>query len=342
MTANSIRRRSLWTAAALLGAVTLALAVEGPAPPAGTPPVAPSAPAVTTPAAPPAPPAPAGPVNGIRNKIAAGDLLSAESILEVHRAENGEDPAYLSGLAWLARGALLLDDLDKAERYASDLRRRCAEAKARDFALEEDHAAEIAYGTAIEVEAQRLARLKGAKKAAEYVRSELAGIKGPVALRSRLNKRLNLLTLEGAPAPELVVDDVIGEPPPALQALRGRPVVLFLWAEWCGDCKAQKGALARAVKRHATDGVQFVALTRYYDGVDTRAAEKERVAGVWASTYAEVGPLPIVFSTASMERYGGSSTPTFVFIDRAGIVRRYTPTRLTEDELERSLALILR
>jgi thiol-disulfide isomerase/thioredoxin len=212
----------------------------------------------------------------------------------------------------------------------------------RDFSLEEDHAAEIAYGAAIEVEAQRLVRLKGSKKAAEYVRGELAGIKGPVTLRSRLNKRLNLLTLEGRAAPALAIEDTIGDPPPALQALRGRPVVLFLWAEWCGDCKGQKSALARAVKRHAADNVQFIALTRYYDDAEKRAAEKERVTGVWASTYAEVGPLPIVFSTASMERYGGSSTPTFVFIDRAGIVRRYTPTRLSEDELEHAIALILR
>lgn len=34
-----------------------------------------------------------------------------------------------------------------------------------------------------------------------------------------------------------------------------------------------------------------------------------------------------------MLRYGVSATPTFVFIDRQGIVRSYTPTRLTEAEL---------
>jgi hypothetical protein len=50
----------------------------------------------------------------------------------------------------------------------------------------------------------------------------------------------------------------------------------------------------------------------------------------------------MVLSTASMERYGGSSTPTFVFVDRAGIVRGYTPTRLTEAELDRAVAAILR
>lgn len=85
-----------------------------------------------------------------------------------------------------------------------------------------------------------------------------------MALRSRFNKRLNLMTLEGTPAPDLAIEDSIGEPPPSLQSLRGRPVVLFLWAEWCGDCRNQRLALAQAVKKHAADGVQFVTLTRYY------------------------------------------------------------------------------
>ena len=57
---------------------------------------------------------------------------------------------------------------------------------------------------------------------------------------------------------------------------------------------------------------------------------------------ADLPGVPIVFSTASMERYGGSSTPTFVLVDRAGVVRRYTPTRLTEAELTRSLTALVK
>lgn len=41
-------------------------------------------------------------------------------------------------------------------------------------------------------------------------------------------------------------------------------------------------------------------------------------------------------------RPGGSSTPTFVFVNRSGVVRGYTPTRLTDAELDRHLAPILR
>ena len=86
-----------------------------------------------------------------------------------------------------------------------------------------------------------------------------------------------------------------------------------------------------------------MSLTRYYkeDAVD-RVREKARVDSVWQADYRGVGTAPVVFSTASMERYGVSSTPTFVFVDRKGVVRRYTPTRLTEAELDRTLQALVR
>jgi thiol-disulfide isomerase/thioredoxin len=209
-------------------------------------------------------------------------------------------------------------------------------------ALEKDHDLEIAYGAAIEVEAQRLERANGAGRAAEYVRSELERVKSPVALIARLNKRLNMLTLTGEPAPELEVEDFVGSAPPPLASLRGKPVLLFIWAEGCGDCKAQSEALARANSRYAGKGLQLVTLTRYYEEEPDRPREKARIDSVWKSVYSGVGTVPMVISTTSMERYGGSSTPTFVFLDRAGIVRRYTPTRLTEKELDRTLEELTR
>ena len=60
----------------------------------------------------------------MRNKISAGDLLSAESILEVYRIRVGEDGTYLVGLSWLARGALLLGDDAKAAGYVMQVRTR--------------------------------------------------------------------------------------------------------------------------------------------------------------------------------------------------------------------------
>ena len=82
-------------------------------------------PSPTPTAAPSAPPAMID-LRFLRMKISAGDLYSAESILQVHRAEKGEDAEYLMGTAWLARGAALVGDWGAASRYAT---------AARDLAL---------------------------------------------------------------------------------------------------------------------------------------------------------------------------------------------------------------
>lgn len=319
--------------------VLLALLLGVPLAVAQTPPPATTPPAVAPDTARRAPPAtPPSPVSGIRNKISAGDLRSAESILDWHREQHGEDLAWLNGLGWLARGALLLDEPAEALRLARIVRAQCADRIAKGADLTKTSEIETALGAAIEVEAQIIARRQGAKRAAAFVQSELTKLPAPVSLRSRLHKRINLMTLTGQPAPELAIEDFLGERPPSLASLRGKPVVLFLWAEWCGDCKAQASTLARLRKRH--DGVQILAVTRYYDDEPKRTAEKARVDSVWKAVYGEVGAIPIVFGTATMERYGGSSTPTYVFIDRQGVVRSYLPFRLTDAAFDRELAAL--
>jgi thiol-disulfide isomerase/thioredoxin len=304
----------------------------------------PTAPAPTTAPSPaPAPGAaatpPPSPVSGMRNKIAAGDLLSAESILEVHREKYGENGPWLVGMSWLARGAFLMGDFDKARKYTGDVRARCDQKRAAGDSLEKDHDLETALGAAIETEAQLVARSRGNDAAAAFLRSEITRYQGPVALRSRLYKRLNLLTLVGQKAPGLSPEDSLGGSPPALGV---QPTLLFLWAEWCADCKGQAAALARARKRYGPQGLRVVALTRYYDPEPGRMREKARIDSVWKADYADLAGVPIVISTAAMERYGVSSTPTFAFIDRAGIVRRYTPTRLTDAEFERTLPALVK
>ena len=44
----------------------------------------------------------------------------------------------------------------------------------------------------------------------------------------------------------------------------------------------------------------------------------------------------------TMLRYGVSATPTFVVIDKKGVVRFYSPTRLTERRLASEIEKVLR
>ena len=292
----------------------------------------------------PSPPPPAPPpddVRMIRLKISAGDLPSAESILEVHRAEKGEDGDYLLGLAWVARGAALTGDWKAASSYAATAR-EIAESKLKTPAdYDSNREAVYALGTSIEVQAQALV---AAGKKAEAIRfleeSSRAQEKAPFNLRARIWKRRNQIELEGKPAPAIRAEDHVGAEVPSLESLRGKPVVLFFWWEACGDCKMQAAAFRRTVEKYAPRGVAFLAPTRFYSA--DRGEERQKIEKSWKEVYALPDSIAAPVSDEAMLRYGVSATPTFVFVNRKGIVVRYSPTRMTEKRLFSEIEELLR
>ena len=290
------------------------------------------------------PPAPAAAdidVRMIRLKISAGDLPSAESILEYHRAEKGEDGDYLLGLAWVARGAALMGDWKAASSYAESAR-EIAESKLKSPAdYESSHEAAYALGTAIEVYAQALAAAGKKTEAIRYLEaSSRAQEKAPFNLRARIWKRRNMIELEGKPAPAVRAEDHVGAEVPSLESLRGNPVVLFFWWEACGDCKMQARVFRRTVEKYAPKGVAFVAPTRFYSA--NRSEVKQKIEKSWKEVYALPDSVSAPISDEAMLRYGVSATPTFVFIDRKGTVVRYSPTRMTEARLSSAIEEVMR
>lgn len=59
----------------------------------------------------------------------------------------------------------------------------------------------------------------------------------------------HVLTAPGAPLPAVTLRALDGTQVP-LQSFNGKPVVLNLWATWCGPCRREMPALVRAQARH--------------------------------------------------------------------------------------------
>ena len=271
-------------------------------------------------------------LRGVRMKISAGDLPSAESVLAVHRADKGEDGEYLLGLAWLARGGALTGDWAAASRHAKAARALAVSRLGTPPDWENATGAQYALGTAIEVEAQALAAEGKKEQALRFLdENARAQEKAPFNLRARIQKRRNQIELVGQKAPEIRAEDQIGPKFAGLEALQGKPVVLYFWWEACGDCTAQAAAFKRAVEKYAPKGVAFVAPTRFYG--EDRTKEKASIEKAWKELYGLSESVPAPISDEAMLRYGASATPAFAFVDRKGVVTQYLPYRMTDERL---------
>jgi len=274
-------------------------------------------------------------VRGVRSKLSAGDLASGIAAVEDYKQKNGVDAEYLDAVGWLARGAEMLNQPELAARYVAELRREIKAEK-------DDLLAPL--GAAIEVEGKLRAGREGRGAALRFLDGELTRAKN-VGLRARISKSINLLSLEGQPAPAIHLSDYVGGTPFPLTEAKGKPILLFLWANWCGDCRAQAASLSRVWQKYRTQGLLLMAPTRWYgtvgDKLATQAEEKAQIEKVWKEFYGGLEGVPIPIDTEAMVRYGVSATPTFVLIDRKGVVRLYTPTRLSETELSWRIETVL-
>jgi hypothetical protein len=67
------------------------------------------------------------------------------------------------------------------------------------------------------------------------------------------------------------------------------------------------------------------------------AIETAYIEQVRRSYYAGLIDSPVTISETNFTRYGASTTPTLVLLDRAGIVRRYHPGAMTYAELREAV-----
>jgi thiol-disulfide isomerase/thioredoxin len=283
-------------------------------------------------------------VNDVRELIANNNFAAAERAVRTYQVRTGGTSESAAALSWLARAALNAKHFDQAQAYAAETRKLTLELL-RTRKLDADPWLPTALGASIEVHAQALAASGERSEAVSFLRQQVAAY-GTTSIGERIRKNLNLLSMEGKPAPALELAEWLGTKPPTLAALHGHPVLLFFWAHWCADCKAEGPILASLMKTYGPKGLTVMAPTRRYGyvagGEDAApAVEKQYIERVRQQYYPAMAGIPIPLSAANFLAYGCSTTPTIVLLDAAGIVRFYHPGALSESELSSQIQKIL-
>ena len=285
-------------------------------------------------------------VNDVRSLLAHHDFAAADRLVRTYEAEAGGTPEAAAALSWLARAALDAHEYDRADSYVSETR-RLTDQILRTSKLDSDPWLPIAVGAAIEVHAQALAARGERSEAVLYLRQQYK-LLGATSIGERIQKNLNLLDLEGKPAPPIQSPDLIANTPPTPSpaALRGHPVLLFFWAHWCPDCKAEVPILADLRRIYAPKGLVLIGPTRLYGYAAngdpaTPAEEKQYIEKVRREFYAALSGMPVPLDAANFQRYGASTTPTLVLLDGNGIVRYYHPGAISEAELAAHIQAVL-
>lgn len=276
-------------------------------------------------------------IPAVRAAIARQDYGTGERLIREERDRRGITPEVLEAMSWLGRGALAAKEWARADKYARDTY-ELSVATLKTRPLDAEPRLPIALGAAIEVRAQVAAQTGARSEAVALLQREVATYRG-TSIVKRLQKNINLLSLEGTPAPALDLSESLVPRPLSLDSLEGRVVVLFFWAHWCPDCKAQAPILAALSSKYSAQGLSVVAPTQRYGyvagGRDANAADENRyIAQVRSSAYAFLPENAVPLSEANHLRYGVSTTPTLVVVDRKGIVRAYHPGNMTEAELD--------
>ena len=278
----------------------------------------------------------AGIVEDVRVQVGQNSYSAAEAELRNYKARHGVTPEYLEAVSWVARGAAAMKQWSQAANYARETR-RLAEQLLNKQRLDTEPHLPIALGAAYEVQAEALSETGKPAEAATLLRAALVKYRN-TSIGPRLQKNLNLISLVGRPAPALQATQYLGVKPPTLASLKGSPVLLFFWAHWCGDCKAEVPIIARLRQEFAPSGLVVIGPTQFYgyaaQGNDaTPAQERAYIDSVRQRYYASLPDMPVPLSQQNFNIYGASTTPTLVILNRAGQVATYHPGAMPYEEL---------
>ncbi len=287
----------------------------------------------------------AGIVDNVRFLLAQNNFAAAESQLDSYRSQRGVDAEYLDAYSWLARAALDQGQLDQAASYAKQTKTMAVE-ELKKRPLDAEPHLPLALGAALEVQSQVLAA-RGEKAQAITLLQSALRTYGDTSIHDRIQKNLNLISFQGKIAPALKQDEFLGAPMPAAAQLKGSPVLLFFWAHWCGDCKAEAPIITQLRSEFAPKGLKVIGPTRYYGYTAqiehaSPSDELRYIDAVRHRFYTGLMDMPVPINTRNFLVYGASTTPTLVLLDKTGKVAWYHPGAVPYAELRGEIEKVVR
>jgi len=119
---------------------------------------------------------------------------------------------------------------------------------------------------------------------------------------------------EGFLAPDFTLDSLSGAPI-SLSDMRGKAVVLNLWASWCPPCRAEMPAIQRVYQENHERGLEVLAVNM--TAQDNLAAVEKFVQEFNLTFPILLDPSGEVGNTYLMR-----ALPTTFFIDQEGVIQR--------------------
>jgi thiol-disulfide isomerase/thioredoxin len=279
----------------------------------------------------------AGIVDDVRIALAQNNFTAAESELNSYRTGRGVTSEYVEAYSWLGRIAADEKQYQQANAYAKQTQALVLD-QLKQRPLDADAHLPVALGAALEVQSQVLAARGQRIQAVALLQSALRTY-GTTSIRERLQKNLNLLSLQGKFAPALKENESLGAELPPAAEMKGSPVLLFFWAHWCGDCKAEAPIITQLRSEFAAKGLKVIGPTRLYGYTAqiehaSPSDELMYIDAVRHRFYSGLLDMPVPISKSNFDTYGASTTPTLVLLDRAGKVAWYHPGAVPYGELK--------